>query len=183
MDLLFKGTKKQYYCEYEKNKNDGCIIKNIKYCVEKFKFNNENNYLSNFFYELYKEKKRTQLKLLSDDILKYFEKLFLYHAIHEITLIFDKYEIPIYLYSANGLIYSQPKNKYKMKKINLFFSGVYIYIVNTDKIIEFDNNNFSTTYTIDFMVKYLKNGDDKKDDDEIKKNIKKKKMVIKNKIK
>lgn len=115
---IFCGNNKIKY-----NENYNIIKKNNN--VKKIKMNIKQNYLVQYFDELYIITHRKQLKLLSVEILKKDKILINLKTLFDI---FNKYDLPIFMYSNEGLIYSRNENKYKIKNIIFFYSNDFLYL-------------------------------------------------------
>ncbi len=119
---LFCGNNKIDYSQNYK------LSKKIKPNIKKFKINLNNNYLVKYFNDMYLFYHRKQFKLISHEILN---TLVDKNEI-DLTLIFDifnKFDLPIFIYNTDGVIYSRNINKYKIKNLNFFYNNNFLYLI------------------------------------------------------
>ncbi len=119
---LFCGNRK---IEYSQN---FLILKKIKPNIKKIKYYVKINYLVKYFYDMYLFYHRKQFKLISQEI---FNNVIDNNEI-ELKILFDvfnKYHLPIFIYSTDGIIYSRNINKYKIKNINFFYDNNFLYLL------------------------------------------------------
>lgn len=111
------------------------INKNIN-GIEKIKININENYLTTFFNKLYLKHYRKDYKHIANDIYKLSndnDEILL----NEMTNIFNKYNIPIFLYSSLGISFSKDTTKQThLSKILLYYSGGYIFLLSNDKFFK-----------------------------------------------
>ena len=85
------------------------------------------NYITFYFFSLYKDTKRKDFKLLTEKLINIIEENKDFIDFNNFIDIFNQYELPINVYSIDGILYSRGLNKHKIKNINLFYYNGYFY--------------------------------------------------------
>ena len=103
------------------------LIKKTHKNVKQLKYYLKINYITFYFFSLYKDTKRKDLKLLTDNLIKMIEENNEFIIFNNFVNLFNQYELPINIHSIDGILYSRGLNKHKIKNINLFYYEGYFY--------------------------------------------------------
>jgi len=103
------------------------LIKKEHKNVKQLKYYLKINYITFYFFSLYKDTKRKDLKLLTEKLINIIEENKDFIDFNNFIDIFNQYELPINVYSIDGILYSRGLNKHKIKNINLFYYNGYFY--------------------------------------------------------